>query len=145
MRFKTLHIPNIAPTHEKNQVRRRHRTDSWSKSNYVLKYPIVISMNDDICMYIYRAPEGTKYGGLEEYVDKGTSSDNTSVWGRFYFRSRGIQHPRFVFESNEFVRFHLTEGNKGIIPCLESFFSRVHATLQPALTVGWLVGRSVGL
>ena len=24
------------------------------------------------------------------------------------------------------------------------FFSRVHATLQPALSVGWLVGRSVG-
>ena len=38
MRFKTFHIPNIAPTHEKNQVHRTNRTDSRSKSSLALSF-----------------------------------------------------------------------------------------------------------
>ena len=37
MRFETYHIPNIAPTHEKNQVHRTNRADSRSKSTMVKK------------------------------------------------------------------------------------------------------------
>ena len=68
----------------------------------------------------------------------------------------GTQDAERKFVSQSSRPFHLlnhlikneskSETNQGSydLELRQSIFSRVHATLQPALSVGWSVGRSVG-
>ena len=58
------------------------------------------------------------------------------TWGNMFFLKENI-HKCKVYLGNSYLFYFLLKKNR-------QFFSRVHATLQPTLSVFWLVGRSVG-
>ena len=50
------------------------------------------------------------YNGFEDFVKLGTELDGEALHGKIHFESNDQLHPKFVYETNDFVRFDYLEG-----------------------------------